>query len=175
LVHQWRSEYDAVLVGAKTVMVDDPQLTVRDVSGRNPYRVILDGRLSVSPNLKIFKIENPDKTIIITSQDSKHQNIIEFLKMRINLIQIDSNNHRIDLKNILKELGKFGITSILVEGGSIIFSQIIKERTYNDLKIFLSLKFLGSGIPPVNFDSFINLKLSKIEQIDQDLLFTYLP
>lgn len=175
LVHIWRSEFDAVLIGAQTVIVDDPELTVRDAEGCNPFRIILDGKLSVSPNSKIFKLENPEKTIIITSQNTNHQHIKKFKEIGIKIIQIDSKNQKVDLNSMLKEIGKLGIASLLIEGGSQIFSQFIAGKIYNDIKIFISPIFLGCGISSVKFDSVKNLNLSKIEKIDNDLLLTYLP
>jgi len=175
LVHQWRSEYDAVLIGAQTVIVDNPELTVRDTAGRNPFRIILDGNLRVSPNSKIFKLKNPDKTIVFTYQDSNHKYFQELQDNGIKLFKIEQSSQKINLKTILKELGNIGITSLLVEGGNQVFSQFIAEKIYNDIKIFMSAKFLGSGISPVKFDSIVNLNLSKINKIDNDLLLTYLP
>ena len=149
IVHQWRTEYDAVLVGAQTVIVDDPQLTVRDAKGRDPIRIILDGKLAVSPKAKIFRLNNPEKTIIITCKKSGHSNLKEFNKIGIKTIQFDCKNQRFDLRKVLKEFGKLGIASVLVEGGSQIFSQFIEENIYNELKIFISQKFLGKGISSV--------------------------
>ncbi len=67
-VHKLRSEYDAVLVGAGTIKSDNPLLTVREVSGRNPIRIIVDGKLSISQlNQKYLNSKDPEKTWIFTS------------------------------------------------------------------------------------------------------------
>jgi diaminohydroxyphosphoribosylaminopyrimidine deaminase/5-amino-6-(5-phosphoribosylamino)uracil reductase len=177
LVHKWRSEYDSVLVGAGTVLIDNPQLTVRDVDGRNPYRIILDGKLKISPELKVFNLENPEKTIIVTTKIAKKKKIREFENMGIRVISINTTNDRIYLKNILTEIVKIGISSVLVEGGSHIFSQFISENIFDELKIFISPKFFIKGLPAVNLftGKYLNLNLTNSEKIGGDLLLTYLP
>jgi len=150
-------------------------LTVRDAEGRNPFRIILDGNLRVSPKSKIFKLKNPNKTIIFTNQDSNHAHFKKLQDIGIKIFKMERSSQRTNLKNIVKKMGNIGITSLLVEGGNQVFSQFIAEKIYNDIKIFISPKFLGSGISSVNFDSIINLNLLKIEKIDKDILLTYLP
>jgi diaminohydroxyphosphoribosylaminopyrimidine deaminase / 5-amino-6-(5-phosphoribosylamino)uracil reductase len=175
LVHLWRSDYDAVLIGAQTVIVDNPKLTVRDTTGRNPYRIIIDGKLRVSPNSKIFNLENPEKTIIFTGINADKKTIKLFQKKGINIHQLEESNQTISLKTILKELGKLNITSLLVEGGNQIFSQFLSKNLSNELKIFISPNLLGSGIPAVKLESEFKINLSKTEKIGKDLLATYLP
>ncbi len=67
MVHSLRATYDAVLVGKNTVRVDDPELTVRLVKGRNPYRIVLDSRLELPLSSRIFHLEDPERTIVITA------------------------------------------------------------------------------------------------------------
>lgn len=176
VVHKWRSEYDAVLVGAGTVLTDNSQLTVRHVSGRDPYRVILDGRLCVDRHNSIFDNENPEKTIIITSTKSDQSKIDQLLLMGIRIIKLDTSfNNKIRIAHVLAELGKMGISSILVEGGSQIFSQFISQNYFDDIKVFITPKYFGKGVPALsgNIAKSTRLKLINHQQIDKDILLTY--
>ncbi|MBT8387474.1 MAG: bifunctional diaminohydroxyphosphoribosylaminopyrimidine deaminase/5-amino-6-(5-phosphoribosylamino)uracil reductase RibD, partial [Ignavibacteria bacterium] len=74
-VHQQRAVYDAVLVGANTVAVDNPLLTVRNVEGRNPKRIILDGKLSIDLNASILTAEDVENTWILTSYNADKNKI----------------------------------------------------------------------------------------------------
>ena len=74
-VHKLRSEYDAVLVGAGTIKSDNPLLTVRKVKGRDPLRVIIDGKLSIPISSRVIECQVPQKTIIITSNGASERKI----------------------------------------------------------------------------------------------------
>jgi diaminohydroxyphosphoribosylaminopyrimidine deaminase/5-amino-6-(5-phosphoribosylamino)uracil reductase len=178
-VHQLRTSYDAVLVGKNTVGVDDPRLNVRLVEGRNPKKIIIDTDLSLSANHKVF-LDNKDGDIyIITSKKSeKKKNKIrklESLNSRILFMKKDSPG-RIDLKSALKELGKNDISSILVEGGSQIYSSFVKEKLFDDIFLFMAPKFLGDGIPILdhigikNIKNALKLNVKDVEKIGDNIL-----
>lgn len=123
-VHKLRNEYDAVLIGKNTALLDNPSLTVRHVKGRNPYRVVIDGNMKLPENLKIFTDNNSDKTIIINSPF----------------------NGKIPLINILKALHKLNISSVLIEGGANVFSQFIEKNLFDDIYFMVAPKIIGNGI-----------------------------
>jgi diaminohydroxyphosphoribosylaminopyrimidine deaminase / 5-amino-6-(5-phosphoribosylamino)uracil reductase len=177
LVHKWRSEYDAVLVGAGTAIIDNPELTVHNNQGRDPIRIIVDGKLNVSPDLKVFNNKNPEKTIIVTTPSAYLKKSKAFESKSIHVLKINTKYDKINLNDILSEIGKMDIASILVEGGSQIFSQFISEKLFDELKIFISPKFFTNGEPALKNSSLenINLSLSEIEKIGTDVLLTYRP
>ena len=86
-VHQLRNEYDAVLVGAGTIKSDDPQLNVREIKGRNPIRVIIDGKLSIPLKSKILNSTDPEKTWIFTSYSSDEKKVKRIVERGINIFQ----------------------------------------------------------------------------------------
>ncbi len=136
-VHQLRSEYDAVIVGANTILKDDPELTVRSVKGRNPLRVIIDGKLLIDLNKKIFNTKAP--TIVYTSKKYlkyDQKKIKEFAKKGIVVVQMDSNKGSIKIKDVLNDLGKRQITSVLVEGGQKLFSEFLNSGAVNKVYLF---------------------------------------
>lgn len=151
-VHNLRSKYDAVLVGSGTALKDNPTLTVRLVDGRNPKRILIDAGLSLKTDLNLYKKNNDKALIVITSESSrrKHRKLKSLASMGVKVVFIpDEPNGRIDLKNALKEIGKLNIASLLVEGGSKIFTSFIKESLFDDILVFMSPKILGCGTPSI--------------------------
>ncbi len=177
-VHYLRSKYDAVLIGTGTALKDNPSLTVRLTEGRNPKRIIIDSGLRLNFS-KGLLAENPDKKLyIVTSRANAGKRKIKILEKKgINLIFVKEDaDRRLNLKNILKELAKIQVASVLVEGGGEIFTSFVKSSLFDDIILFLSPKILGNGIPFIN-DTGISsikraykLKLREAEKIGDDLL-----
>jgi len=168
-VHQLRNMYDAVLVGANTIKVDDPRLTVREVNGRDPIRIIIDGDLSISPDSKIIKLTGNDKTWIFTSENSHQEKIEQFEKLGIKIFQLPSDKKKLDFSDILKELGKENVSSLLVEGGRQIFSQFISQDLFDEIIILQSPKIFGKGITAFETNGTKKLKIKKTERLGEDL------
>ncbi len=173
-VHTLRSEYDAVLVGAGTIRTDNPLLNVREVKGRNPVRVILDGRLRIPIKSKILNSVDPEKTWIITSDNADQKKISKIAEMRNRIFRVESSrqNH-LDLKIILKLLAENKITSLLVEGGSEIFSQFIDEELFDEIIILQAPKMLGQAVGYSNHKIIKNLKLKSISKSGEDIKLVY--
>jgi diaminohydroxyphosphoribosylaminopyrimidine deaminase/5-amino-6-(5-phosphoribosylamino)uracil reductase len=153
-VHSLRSSVDAVLVGANTVKRDDPGLTIHDAGGENPIRIILDSSGKISNHSKVIKENRNGKTIVATTS----QKIKEKFKGKTEIWKIQkSKDGKIDLVQLLKKAGGNQISSLLVEGGSKVFTSFLKEKLVNKVYYFLSPKILGKGL-----DSFGDLGIKKI-------------
>jgi diaminohydroxyphosphoribosylaminopyrimidine deaminase/5-amino-6-(5-phosphoribosylamino)uracil reductase len=164
-VHRLRTEYDAVLVGRKTVEIDNPQLTVRLINGRNPFHIVFDKDFKLEVNKKIFSDKSGNKTIIITSHKGflRNRNKRKYLEDRgINFISAILKNGTLNLKDVLKKLYRLGIGSILVEGGSYTFSQFIQKEFVDEFIIFIAPKIFGKGINGFSFIKKKNLKFKEI-------------
>jgi diaminohydroxyphosphoribosylaminopyrimidine deaminase/5-amino-6-(5-phosphoribosylamino)uracil reductase len=178
-VHWLRARYDAVLIGSETARKDNPKLTVRMVEGRNPYRVVLDSNLKLKSDLNLFKINSDKKTIVITSEKSKSKSNkikrLEKLGVRVLFVREDDNK-RLVLKYVLKELAKLQIISLLVEGGSKIYSAFVKKNLYDDIYLFVSSKILGSGLKTFSeieskkLGDAAKLSINHVQKIGDDLL-----
>ncbi|MBX3043372.1 MAG: bifunctional diaminohydroxyphosphoribosylaminopyrimidine deaminase/5-amino-6-(5-phosphoribosylamino)uracil reductase RibD [Candidatus Kapabacteria bacterium] len=156
--HKLRSGLDAVLVGKNTVIKDNPLLTVRSVSGRNPMRVICDSNLSLPLDLSVFKLEDNAMTIICCSEEASKSRKARNLGLSgIKILTVKTGEDgRLELSNAVESLKKsFGISSILVEGGSILFSSFIKQHLADELQIFIAPKIFGNC---KNSFEFIDLK-----------------
>lgn len=180
-VHQLRSEYDAVLIGSRTAKLDNPNLTVRLVEGRNPYRVILDSALSLPLELNVFSDKFTDKTIVFTSSDAlktKKDKVEKLNSLGIDVLTVKSRRRKLDLKDVLEKLGEKGIISVLVEGGGKIFTEFIKQKLADKVYIFIAPKILGKGIASIgdvgirSIREIINLKEISIQNFGDDVMIT---
>ena len=124
LVHQWRAEEQAILVGANTVAQDNPSLTTREVEGPNPIRIIIDLKNTLPESSQVFNSEA--KTIKLTKNE------------------IDPNKPL--AAQVSKALYLNKITSVIVEGGQKTLQAFINEGLWDEARIFSSETYLKEGI-----------------------------
>ena len=135
LVHKWRSEEQAIMIGTNTVKLDDPMLNTREWSGKNPVRIILDRHLSLGDEPKIFK--SKIDTLIINEKKSYQAENFEY-------IQLKFTEHLIP--EIMRELLKRNIQSVIVEGGKMLIESIINQNMWDEARIFVGNKEFHRGI-----------------------------
>lgn len=148
-VHRLRNRVDAILVGANTVMKDDPQLTTRlDQEGtRDPVRVVVDSHLRVPLSRKVFQVAPRTRTIVATVEPEDSPKAKRRAAAGVEVWRIRERNGRVDLKGLLKRLGKEGLLHVLVEGGAQIFGTLLRERLADELWLFMAPKVVGdSGV-----------------------------
>lgn len=157
LVHQWRGEESAILIGYNTALVDNPLLTTRLVEGKNPVRLIIDKNLDLPHNLNIFN--NDVKTIVFNSIKSSDDDNIRY-------VRIDFQNM---IQEILNECYVLNISSVIIEGGTKTINEFIKKNTWDEARLFVNPnKVFKQGIasPVISFNQ------SAPTQIGDDLLYT---
>ncbi|MCX8195187.1 MAG: bifunctional diaminohydroxyphosphoribosylaminopyrimidine deaminase/5-amino-6-(5-phosphoribosylamino)uracil reductase RibD [Candidatus Micrarchaeota archaeon] len=115
-VHQLRNRYDAILVGANTIIEDDPLLTCRAPGGRNPARIILDSRLRIPLHAKALQNAKKDRVIIATTDLANPKKARELKRKGVALLRCGKS--KVDVKKLLYLLPKLGLFSVLVEGGA---------------------------------------------------------
>ena len=140
LVHQWRSQEQAIMVGRKTAELDNPLLTTREVEGTNPIRIVLDRKLSLNKDLLIFNDDAP--TLVVNNKLSSE-----------NHLKIDFDNLA---PSLLKELHSRNIQSIIIEGGAQTLNTFIDTNVWDEARVFSSKKILGKGIQSPLIQSVIN-------------------
>ena len=158
LVHNWRAEEDAILVGRKTVTADNPSLTVRMCEGKNPMRLVIDKSLSLKNNYNIFD-DHAETLVFNNIKSDTVRNTI--------YVKIDFSN---PIEEILNELYKRKILSLIVEGGAITINSFIENNLYDEIRLFTTEKVLENGILSPLIP---NIKMTKNTIIDKDKLEVY--
>lgn len=147
-VHRLRAINDAVMVGVSTVLKDDPELTVRLARGRDPLRVVLDSTLRIPLRAKVFK--KGARLLIFTTSGAGMAKASMVVEEGAEVITVPVSKDGVDIKRVLKELGKRGVASVLVEGGGRVAASLIKKRLADKLVLFISPMALGSdGLPSI--------------------------
>ncbi len=150
LAHRERRLHDAVLVGVGTVLQDDPELTVRLVRGRNPLRVILDSRLRAPLGAKVLKDQDRAKTLVVTTRLGSREKRDELHRVGLETLSLPrGRDGGVSLGRLLDELGKRGVSSLLVEGGSGVITAFLREKRAQRLLAVIAPKIIGKGVETV--------------------------
>ena len=158
LVHSWRAEEDAILVGRKTVVADNPSLTVRMCEGKNPIRIIIDKELSLDKKSNVFN--DQAETIVFNNIKSAIIDKTTYLKA-----DFDNLN-----EDILNQLYNSNILSLIVEGGAITINSFIEKNLYDEIRVFTADKLLKNG---VNSPELPDINLIETSIINNDKLEIY--
>jgi len=134
LVHKWRSEEDAVLVGTRTAQHDNPELTVRDWTGRSPVRIVFDRFLRLSEKSKLFDRTQPTLGYNVIKHE-EHKNLA--------LVRVSEENF---LEDVLRDLYQRKIQSVIVEGGAQTLSMFMEKGFWDEARVFTSSKIFEEGI-----------------------------
>ncbi len=148
-VHRLRAEHDAVLVGAETVMRDDPELTCRLRGGRNPIRIILDGRLRLPPGARVLTNTQPAATLVLAGRGASAAKVRKIEAGGAEVLCLPDQAGRIAMSRVLQALGRRGITSVLIEGGASVAATVVAERMVDRLLIFYAPKLIGGDGRPM--------------------------
>ncbi len=137
LVHKWRADEAGIMIGTNTAKYDNPRLDVRDWSGGNPIRIVIDKKLSLSDSLNLF--DNSIKTLCFNLERSKKSENIEWIK-------VEQSNM---LSQIMSHLYDQGIQSIIVEGGAALHQSFVEANLWDEARVFESKASFGEGIDAV--------------------------
>ena len=146
-VHDMRKRYAAIMVGIRTVELDDPMLNCRTEEGVDPLRVICDSRLRIASDSHIVRTAHEIPTVVACShhalEDSRKARKVEQLKEAGIEIIGTSRMKGVNLKELLKKLGERGIDSVLIEGGSMIHGSALEAGVVNKVYAYISPKIIG--------------------------------
>jgi len=161
LVHKWRSEEQAILIGTNTAQNDNPVLNVRDWSGKNPLRIIIDKNLRLNKNFNIFA--DNIQTIILYDKNIENS----FEKENIEFLKIDfSENIIYQILNVLYEKQ---IQSLIVEGGTILINSFLELNLWDEARVFIGNKLFEQGVKaPI-----INKQAESVEQLNSTKLLMF--
>jgi len=173
--HRWRSWVDAVAVGAGTVLADDPQLTVRHVRGSDPRPIVIDGRLRVDPQARLF--QRPGALLITSTAVSSEQRR-PFAERGAEIWTYDAPDGQIDLRQPMARAAQEGITSVLIEGGGQLAAAALRDRIVDRVHIYVAPRLMGTGIAGIadldilEIDRTIGLEEVRTRRLGDDLLYT---
>lgn len=159
LVHKWRTEEDAILVGKQTAIADNPALSAREWPGKNPIRIAIDRKLEIPADSQLYNTDA--KTIIFNEQKTSVEGNIHFIEM-------EDMQYYLPQK-IAYQLYLMDIQSIIIEGGANILNQFISSGLWDEARVFNSSSSWDTGIhSPV-----INGNIISVTQVDKDQLTIY--
>ena len=179
MLHRIRSQVDAVIVGVDTVIADNPSLTVREIEGRNPIRVVLDSNARIPLDSKILNTDEAPTIIAITKNAPEDR--VESLKSKNVEVYVSTGTESIDVKELLHELESRGLDRILVEGGGEVRWSFFKEKLVDEIFLWIMPYVWGGRNAPtmVDGEGFIKkenavpLKLKSMKTVDKILMLSY--
>lgn len=135
LVHRWRAEEDAILVGTKTAHYDNPRLNVRDWTGKDPLRLVIDNQLTLDTSLHLFDQTQP--TVCYNLVKSEQKENLQYVRLE----------RGYPLTRILGDLNQRKTQSLIVEGGSVLLQHFIGLGLWDEARVFTGTSTFGEGIP----------------------------
>jgi diaminohydroxyphosphoribosylaminopyrimidine deaminase/5-amino-6-(5-phosphoribosylamino)uracil reductase len=148
-VHRLRAAHDAVLVGAATVIHDDPALTCRVSGGRNPLRVVLDGRLRVPLRAQVLTNTGAAATLVCTGRGAPVSRVRRMQQHGVEVLRLPDRAGIINMKHLMRALGRRGIMSVLIEGGATVAAAAITADVVDRVLIFYASRLIGGDGRPM--------------------------
>lgn len=148
-VHQLRGSVDAVLIGVGTVLADDPSLTARagprlkKLVLKQPLRIVVDSRLRTPLKAQVLAQQDRAKTIIVTTAAAPVARRSALQKNGIEILTLPALQGHVSLSPLLKKLGRRGIMSLLVEGGSEVNAAMLKAKLVEHVRLYMAPRLLG--------------------------------
>ena len=173
-VQYYRNKFMGIMVGINTVLTDNPSLTARIENGVNPFRIIVDPNLQIDENCKVVKNNEDEKTVIITSKKNLFTEDAENTEIQIKQKRLSEENkvkfifidgEKFSFKEMLEEIGKTGIDSILLEGGETLISLAFEENAIDGGEIFIANKILGDSSAKPFISGFVREKMEEAVQL----------
>ena len=185
-VHRLRDRADAVLMGIGTVLADDPAMTTRFKvkEGKDAVRIVLDTHFRTPPDAKVMTNESAAPTIVVTSAegDALYQDSGPHPK-GVSTLVCPTIADKLDLTLLMEKLGEMSITSVLVEGGSMVLGAMLRAKLIDKFYIFIAPKILGGGdgVPmaagsgPKTMEESLKLRDIKVRRFGDDVLISGYP
>jgi diaminohydroxyphosphoribosylaminopyrimidine deaminase/5-amino-6-(5-phosphoribosylamino)uracil reductase len=163
------------MVGINTVLKDDPGLNAA-IKSKNIKKIILDSTLKIPTKAKLFKGTKPSSVLIVTTSKAPKAKIDALRKQAMVLVSPSKNGH-VDLKWLWKELGRMGVSSVLIEGGARVIGRALKRGLVDKFFIFIAPKIIGDqqalssieGLQLTNLSQAAKLTNLTVYKIDEDI------
>lgn len=144
LVHQLRNQVDGIMVGSGTVKADNPRLNTRLAgAGRDPVRIVFDGRLETSPDAMVYSQRSDARAVLVTSSKHSEETLQAYRAANIEIVTVGQSQDRLDLTAALLALGKMNLQYLLLEGGSVLAGAMMRAGLVDRVMIFVAPKVIG--------------------------------
>jgi diaminohydroxyphosphoribosylaminopyrimidine deaminase / 5-amino-6-(5-phosphoribosylamino)uracil reductase len=170
--HRWRARACAILSGIGTVRQDDPQLTVRAIeTSRQPRRIVVDSRLEIELDARV--LEGGGTWIVTAQRDPAKEAMLRDRGAEV--IFLPNENGKVDLPQLMQELGRRQLNELHVEAGAKLNGSLIREGCVDELLVYLAPQLLGAGLGMFELPALerleekITLKFHEIRQIGEDV------
>ena len=191
LVHKLRSEMMGIVAGIGTVNADDPMLNCRldcqqttdngqqtSVKFRQPIRIIVDTKASISLDSNIVKTANEYRTLIAHTNSASQENIEKLNSLNVETLLCEDKDGHVDINDLMDKLGQKGIDSLLLEGGSCLNAAFLQAGCVDEVYAFIAPKIIGGtqSKSPIGGQGIelmkdaITFDKVEIEQIENDIL-----
>lgn len=181
IVHRMRAGSAAIMVGVDTIIADNPQLTVRHVKGTDPVRIIVDSHLRTPASVEVLRGGMAQGTIIATIETDTRAHA-RYLESGARLLVCRSENGRVHLRDLWRKLGEAGIQSLLLEGGSHLAGEALKQGLIDQCVFFYAPKVIGSdGFSPFSLTGATDMTRSipfrtlSVRHVGTDIMVTACP
>ena len=148
--HEIRDTVDAILVGVKTVISDDPSLTTRlpGRDGKDPARIIVDSECRTPPRARVLNPDSNGYAIVATTRRASEERIARLEAMGAKVLVVEEEENRVCLSSLVQSLGEKGITSVLIEGGAEVNASALKAGIVDKVMFFIAPKIIGGTDAP---------------------------
>ena len=152
IVHQLRGTVDALLVGRRTVEMDDPLLTARPPGHRVPLRIVLDSHASIPIQCQLLKTIDKAPLLVAVSEDAQEERCQELKGRGAEVLRLSGRNSQERLMDLLTQLGKRQVTNLLVEGGTEVLGSFFDLGQIDEVHAFLAPKLVGgkNALSPIH-------------------------
>jgi diaminohydroxyphosphoribosylaminopyrimidine deaminase/5-amino-6-(5-phosphoribosylamino)uracil reductase len=174
-----RDRSDAIMVGIDTVLADDPQLNTRlPKGGHDPIRVVVDSNLRLPLSARVLTVDSESGIIVVTTGNADDGRIAELEKAGADVVVVPAVGGQVNLQEMVAELGRIGLQSILLEGGASLAAAALRQCIVDRVAIFIAPKLLGGNDGKMLFNGpgltvmneAINLKNIRVSRFGDDIL-----
>lgn len=186
-VHEWRDVSDAIMVGAGTVLADDPELTTRlphaERPPRHPLRVIVDARGRIPLTARVLSPTLPGETLVATTGLASPTWLAELRERGIGVLVLPDNDSLVDLVALWRALGQREVTSVLLEGGATLLASAVAAGLVDKVAVFIAPKLIGGrhapgplgGVGWARLAEAPALRFAHVERVGDDVLVIAYP
>ena len=170
-VHRLRDRFDAVLVGIGTVLADDPQLTVREVKGRDPLRVVIDTEARTPVSAKVVRAKDPQRTVIFVARDADVRRVNRLREAGVLVATASRTPDGLDLGAVLRWLAERGVNTVMSEAGPRVASRLLANALADRLMLIQSPVAGGDGSSALDgIGKVVDLRSLRVRRVGEDVL-----